>query len=251
MLLLLIFLFLVPPRSSGSLIATTDILEQCTNASVNNIFNHNDKQNKQEDKLVRCIIDIDDCVEPIQLAKNFNQPCKKQKQNVYVQPKAQSKATLKRSKSILKVQMEYQVLGDDKIWVNEVRWNTACYNIWTVDDRSDYNNLQANDSTTVMQCQFVIAIFKSKIIYINMHEHEQLLNNKNQGALTNTISFNELQVTSHGNYNKDPNSSNSKLRNNHNNGTNDSFIFNVNIDSTNENNQSNNNTHVDFDENSI
>ena len=40
---------------------------------------------------------------------------------LYVKPKSQSKATLKRSKSVLKVKIEYQVLNDDKMWVNEVR----------------------------------------------------------------------------------------------------------------------------------
>ena len=123
--------------------ATTDTLKQWQNASIDDIFNHNDKQSKQADELVRCI--IEDCVVPIQLERNFNQHCKKHKQNLYVKPKSRSKATLKRSKSVLKVKIEYQVLGDDKMWVIEVRWNRTCYNIWTVNDISYYNNLQANE----------------------------------------------------------------------------------------------------------
>ena len=152
-----------------------DTLEQWKNASIGAIFDHNKKQSKKGGKRVRCT--VEDYVTPLQYDRNFNQHCKKHKENVYVKPKSQSTAKVKRAKLVLKPKIEYQVLSDDKTWISQTRWNTRCYNTWTIDDISEFNNSQPNDSTTIVQCPVCDGFIENKIIYIN----------SNSGTTTNSI----------------------------------------------------------------
>ena len=88
------------------------------------------------------------------------------------------------------LKIECQLLNNSKSWVNIVRWNTRCCNIWTASKLSECNTLQQTDSTTIDQCLIWEGLHQNRletvIIYIRCSSNNNINNtNVNYGNYNN------------------------------------------------------------------